>query len=74
VDFIAAAFWNIFIRYLAGFQLFAFVASISGYNLQEFAILRFDTLTGEPDTTRFFRPITNGRIPRSQALLSGVNC
>jgi hypothetical protein len=29
---------------------------------------------GEPDITRLFRPFTNGRIPRSQALLSGIIC
>jgi hypothetical protein len=33
--FIAAAFWNIFVRDLAGFQLFAFAVSMSVYNSQE---------------------------------------
>jgi hypothetical protein len=60
------------VRYLYGFQLFAFAVSIKVYNSQELANLRFDAPAGEPDMTQFFRPITKGRIPLSQALLSGV--
>jgi hypothetical protein len=64
-----AAFWNTLIRYLRGFQAFAFAVSINVYNSQELANLRFDAPAGEPDIARFFRPITNGRIPRSQIIL-----
>jgi hypothetical protein len=67
--FIFAAFSNIRVRYFAGFQLFAFAVSISVYNSHELLAPE-----GEPDITQFFRPITKGRIPRSHALLSGVNC